>query len=161
MDRIRNLLDSPRGRLYAGAAGLGVVVLVGAALVLGRPAPGPNPSATAGSTAIPSSAPAVAHVLPTPATTDVVLLVGSPEALSTLERSWLDDLRARFGRADVLAYSATTLEALQRYFTVFVVDASPDLDPSFLRQAFQSGMTVHLIGAATTYRASVVAVTGP
>lgn len=155
---IAKLLRSPRGRLAAG--GLAAVVVLGIVLAVGRPGPSPAVSPSppvANASATPPTV--VGDVLPTPTTTDVVLLVASPDAPTAAEQSWLDDLRAKFGRVDALAYASTTLEALQAYFTVFVVDDSPDLDVSVLRSAFQGGLTIHLLGGAATYRDAVIAPT--
>lgn len=94
-------------------------------------------------------------MLPTPTTTDVVLLVADGNALSPREQQWLTDLLADFGRVDAVNYSEATLERLDDYFTVFVIDQSADLDVAALASAFQSGLTVHLIGAAAGYQAQV------
>jgi hypothetical protein len=99
--------------------------------------------------------------LPTPTTTDVVLLVTSPSALTSREQTWLTDLRAQLGNVAALAYRDTTLEALRAYFVVFVIHQSSELDPAVLAEAYRAGLTIHLIGAAAGYQAQVSATSAP
>jgi hypothetical protein len=94
-------------------------------------------------------------LLPTPSTTDVVLLVTNDSALTAREQVWLDDLRADLGRVDAMAYRQATRDSLTRYFTVFVIDQSPDLDLAALSSALQAGVTIHLVGAASSYEAQL------
>ena len=119
------------------------------------PGPASCSSSSWGSPA--SSAGPAGPVLPTPDTTDAVLLVGNPAALSAGETQWLADLRANLGRVDALAYGDASLERLRAYFVVFVIDQSPDLDVTALSAAYHAGMTVHLVGPASSYRDRVAA----
>jgi hypothetical protein len=119
--------------------------------------PGPTPTPVPGQTGTPDGE----NLLPTPTTTDVVLLVSSPSALSEREQTWLTDLRAQLGNVATLAYRDTTLDALRAYFVVFVIDQSSELDPAILAEAYRAGLTIHLIGAAAQYQAQVSATSAP
>jgi hypothetical protein len=114
---------------------------------------GPTPTPAPGQTGVPDRE----NLLPTPTTTDVVLLVGSSGALTADEQRWLGDLRAQLGNVATLAYRDVTLDALRAYFVVFVIDQSPDLDVGALAEAYQAGLTIHLIGRASAYQAQVTA----
>jgi hypothetical protein len=116
-----------------------------------------EPRATAAPTPGASTAGGGIQVLPTPTTTDVVLLVGSPASLTDHEQQWLSDLRAQLGNVDTLAYADVTLDALRAYFVVFVIDQSPDLDVAALASAFRAGLTIHLVGPAAAYQSQVTA----
>ena len=130
-----------------------MVVRPGPSTVPPSPAPsGPVAVATPGA----SDAP-IGNVLPTPDTTDVVLLVGNPSALSPAESQWLADIGTNLGRVDALAYADATMDRLRAYFVVFVVDQSQDLDVAALSAAYHAGLTVHLIGPAASYRDRVAA----
>lgn len=157
-----------RGRAaVAGSGGLLAVALV-LVLAFGRggnlvPLPGESPGPTA------SPAPTqisdadlealLARVLPTPSTTDTVLLVADPSNPSAAEAQWLTDLRGRLGNVDALAYREASLDRLRSYFVVFVIDQNPDLDPGALADAYASGLTIHLIGPAAQYQARVAGTT--
>ena len=122
------------------------------------PAPTPTASPATGPTSTPAPTPTPAgdvDVLPTPAVTTVVLLLADPAAPTAREQRWLDDLRSQFGRADTLAYRDATAERLALYFTVFVIDESAELDVAALASAYQSGLSVHLVGAAAAYKTQV------
>ncbi len=155
----------PRGRAAVlGSGGLLAVLLV-AVLTFGRggPIPVPQPSTGPSPDASPSASQLsaddanalVARVLPSPSTTDTVLLVSNAANLSPTELRWLSDLRGRLGNVDPLAYRDASLDRLRRYFVVFVIDQSADLDPKVLAGAYAAGLSIHLIGPAATYRAQV------
>jgi hypothetical protein len=151
----------PRGTIAALGGTALVVVIAGLALLGGpggKSGASPAPTAAAAASASPAPSPAPAgDVLPTPGTTDAVLLVGSPASLTAAEERWLADLRTNLGRVDALAYGDASLERLRAYFVVFVVDQSPDLDVGALADAYHAGMTVHLVGPAAGYRDQVAA----
>ena len=160
-----------RGVLAAGGGAAVVAVLFLFLIFKGGPTAGPT--AGPGQSSSPGSSDAVAaatptptlepvyDLLPTPSTIDVVLLVGSKDALSSTEQQWLSDLRTSLGNVDALPYRDATLDALRRYLVVFVVDQSPDLDPAVLAGAYDAGLTVHLIGNAASYAAAVQAGASP
>jgi hypothetical protein len=97
------------------------------------------------------------RLMPTPPVTDTVLLVADPANLTAAEQTWLSDLRANLGNVDPLAYKDASTDRLRKYFVVFVTDASSDLDPSGLAGAFASGVSIHLVGPASTYQAQIQA----
>jgi hypothetical protein len=149
------LRTSRRAQFLATGGGALIVIIVLAA-GLGRSGPVSGPGAS------PSVEPSlVGYQLPRPSTTDVVLVVAAPDALSARESSWLADLRVEFGLVDVVAAKDATLAALQQYLTVFVIDQQPDLDVAALRETFASGLTVNLAGSASTYRAQMLASPAP
>jgi hypothetical protein len=155
-------LDS-RGRVVVlgGAAGLVVLVAVAVSLRPGGEGVQPQPSGAPTSAAVqPTLSPEqvdtiVGNVLPTPTTTDTVLLVSDASSLSASEQAWLTDLRAQLGNVDPVAYGEVTLERLREYFVVFVIDRSDALDPAVLAAAHEAGLAIHLIGAAAAYRDQV------
>ncbi len=166
----------PRERVgVLGGAGLVVVVaIVFATLGHGggiTPGPSASPAPSAVAT-VPTPSPAPSPtlspadmnallwaVLPTPATTDTVLLVGDAAALDTTEQGWLTDLRSQLGKVDAVAYRDATAERLGGYLVVFVIGQSPDLDVTALATARAAGATVHLVGPAAMYRAQILAAT--
>jgi hypothetical protein len=159
-----------RRGLYAaggGAAVAGVLVLLvvfGGGSPAANPGSSPSPGASGGTAVGPTPVPTeepIYDLLPTPSTIDVVLLVGSKDSLTATEQQWLGDLRGSLGSVDPLPYAEATLDALRAYLVVFVVDQSPDLDPAVLAQAYDAGMTVHLVGAAASYEAAVQAGVAP
>jgi hypothetical protein len=87
----------------------------------------------------------------------VALLVGVPGALTNAEQQWRSDLEADLGEVDLVAYYDASATRLSPYFTIFVVNTSPDLSVAGLKAAYQNGATVHLIGPASSYQAQVVA----
>lgn len=151
-----------RGLLAVGAGSAAIAVLLLFLVFRGGPATGPGPSSpgasggVAGASRTPTEEP-VFDLLPTPSTTDVVLLVGSKDALTATEQQWLSDLRASLGNVDPLPYRDATLDALRAYLVVFVIDESADLDPAVLAEAYGAGLTVHLVGRAAGYADTVKA----
>jgi hypothetical protein len=87
----------------------------------------------------------------------VALLVGVPGALTNSEQAWLDDLRADLGEVDTVAYGDASETRLSPYFTIFVVNTSPDLNVAGLKASYQNGATVNLVGSASSYQAQVTA----
>jgi hypothetical protein len=160
-----------RGLLAAGGGAAVVAVLF--LFLIFKGGPTAVPTAGPGQSSSPGESGAVAAVtptptqepvydlLPTPSTIDIVLLVASKDALTSAEQQWLSDLRASLGNVDPLPYHDATLEALRQYLVVFVIDQSPDLDPAVLAQAYDAGLTVHLIGNAASYAATVQAGASP
>ena len=118
----------------------------------GSPAAG---STTPPATGVPTAQPSGDEPLPTPSTTDVVLLVADPAAPTAREAAWLADLRTQYGRVDAVAYRDASVDRLDDYFTVFVIDKNSELDVAVVAQAFASGLTIHLIGSAAGYQADV------
>jgi hypothetical protein len=161
-----------RGQFVA-MGGAGLLVVAGLALGLSRigsllPGQAALPTPSAGATLSPGATPGpgatlspgavsamVANVLPTPATTDTVLLVTNASSPSPTELRWLSDLRSRLGKVDPLAYKDASLERLRQYFVVFVIDRSADLDPAVLAAGYAAGLTIHLIGQAAAYQTQV------
>ncbi len=161
-----------RRGVYAAGGGAAVTGVLLVAIVFGggggnpiaSPGSSAGPGASSGTAVGPTAVPTVEPVydlLPTPATTDVVLLVDSTDSLTTTEQQWLTDLRGSLGAVDPLAYRDATVDALREYLVVFVVDDSPDLDPAALAGAYDAGLTVHLIGSGATYQAAVQAGVAP
>lgn len=155
-----SLARIPPARLLVGA-GAGVAAVVVLVLVVGlRPGPGPGPSPTSAASPAPTP-PAggglVGELLPTPTTTDVVLLVRSAEALTADERRWVGELRGSLGNVDTLAYAEATPDALLAYFVIVVLDADPALDVTALAGAYAAGRTIHLVGPASAYLDGVIA----
>ena len=165
----------PRARVgVLGGAGLVLVVAIVFAM-LGRgggvtPSPSASP-APSGVAAVPTPSPAPSPtlnpdeinallwaVLPTPATTDTVLLVANAATLDATEQGWLKDLRLQLGKVDAVAYRDATADRLGAYFVVFVIGQSPDLDVTALATAHAAGATIHLVGSAAAYRAQVLGV---
>jgi hypothetical protein len=165
--RVWARLDS-RGRIavLGGAGALVVLIVVAVSLRPGGTAPpsesqptGAPTSAAIQPTLSPSDVAALlGNVLPTPTTTDTVLLVTDAASLSASEQAWLSDLRGRLGNVDPVAYRDVTLERLREYFVVFVIDRSDALDPAVLAAAHEAGLAIHLIGPAAVYRAQVAGV---
>jgi len=151
-------LAERRNQLLAGGVALAGVVVVAVLGLggLGGLGPTPEPSGLAQASASPRPATA-ADVLPGSGRTDVVLLVGSSDHLTDREQQWLADIGAGVGRVDAPSYASADAAALQRYLTIFVVDRSPELDPSALRTAFRAGLTVNLIGPGAEYHDAVAA----
>lgn len=137
------------------AVAIGAVAIVGALSLALRPSP--LPSETANPTASPGATPAAVadDGLPRPSTSFVVLLVADPAALDAREVQWIGDLRRAYGRAEILGYSSASAEALAPFRTIFVIGASPAVDVGALATAYASGASVHLIGAAASYRDAV------
>jgi hypothetical protein len=149
-----------------GSRAVGAVIALSFALAVGcTSTPVPSPTSSGGPPSLsptgrPTPTPvetpqATGDVLPTPATTDVVLLVADANSLTAREQQWLTDLSADFGRVDALAYADATAQHLTAYFTVFVIDRSTDLDVAALQQAYAAGLSIHLVGAAADYQAQV------
>src|SRR5262245_21343028 len=118
-----------RGTLFE--VGLLAALLVTGIVFLSHPQPPPPTglaTPSAGPVASGSAPPDVVEVnpLPTPATIDVVLLVGDAAALADRETMWLDDLRAELGRVDVLAYGDASAGRLASYLTIVVIDKSDE-----------------------------------
>jgi hypothetical protein len=167
--RVWARLDS-RGRVAVlGGAGALVVLIVVAVSLRPGGAPSesqslPQPSGAPTSGAVPPTLSPeqvdaiVGNVLPTPTTTDTVLLVTDAAGLSAVEQAWLSDLRGRLGNVDPVAYRDVTLERLREYFVVFVIDRSDALDPAVLAAAHEAGLAIHLIGRAAEYRAQVAGI---
>jgi hypothetical protein len=163
----------PRGIAAAGGgAALVMILVIGIAVSSGGPKPAgsnvPGPSGAPAATATASAgtgtepgAGAFVNVLPTPMTTDVVLLVGSTAAPTANEQRWLTDLRSSLGNVDTLSFRDASLDALRAYLVVFVTETSTDLDPAVLGQAYKAGLTIHLIGPAATYDTAVRAGDAP
>ena len=166
-----NITRRPSRLTAVAAGGAGVlVVAIALALTLNRGGlpflPGPGPSASHGPAYAPAPIPSLSaqewdallgKALPTPAITSTALLVANPSALTATELRWLNDLRANLGNTDAVAYRDAGADKLRAYFTVFVVDQSPDLDPSALAVAFDAGVSIHLAGNASVYAAKVSA----
>jgi hypothetical protein len=85
------------------------------------------------------------------------LLVGVPGALTNAEQTWRNDLVADLGDVDLVAYSEASATRLSVYFTIFVINTSPDLNVAGLKAAYDNGATVHLIGPASSYQSQVLA----
>jgi hypothetical protein len=148
--------------LAAGAGTSLILILVLFLIFQGGPTAGPGQSPSPGpsggvaaATPTPTQEPVYDDLLPQPTTTDVVLLVASGDALTSIEQQWLSDLRASLGNVDPLAYREATVDALRAYLVVFVIGESADLDPAALAGAYDAGLTVHLIGPAASYEAAV------
>jgi hypothetical protein len=165
----------PRGVAAAGGgAALALILIIAIATGGGTPKPaasnapgqsgGPSPAASAAASASAGTGTepgAFVNVLPTPATTDVVLLVGSVAAPTADEQRWLTDLRSSLGNVDTLSFKDASLDSLRAYLVVFVTESSSDLDPAVLAQAYKVGLTIHLIGPAASYDTAVRAGDAP
>ena len=81
--------------------------------------------------------------------------MGDSDALSAREQQWLSDLLAEFGRVDALDFADASLDRLDDYFTIFVIDQSAELDVGGLVDAYAAGLTIHLIGPASAYQSAV------
>jgi hypothetical protein len=146
----------PRTLGLIGAGGIAAVAVVGVLAIAFRPSPPPDQTAPPSQRPIESAAIAGDDGLPKPDTSYVVLLVQDPTALDTREVQWIGDLRRAYDRAEVLGYRDATAEALSAYLTIFVIGESPEVDTGALAAAYGNGASIHLIGAASAYRAAIV-----